>query len=76
MQSHKEVTKQRKLRFFLPYYFCLMMEGSGTVPPTNGSGTLLKSGTPYRKGVQQAFPKVKTGSYAHGIDDVYDHYRI
>ncbi len=32
--------------------------------------------TPRRKGVQKAFPKVETGSYAYGIDDVYHHYRV
>ncbi len=34
--SHKEVQKRvDKISF---YYFCLTMEGSGSVPLTNGSG--------------------------------------
>ncbi len=35
----KEVKKQYESRFFLQYYFCLLMEGSGSVPLTNGSGS-------------------------------------
>jgi hypothetical protein len=39
MKSHKEVTKQYpgKNQCF-SYYFCLMIEGSGSVPLTNRSG--------------------------------------
>ncbi len=36
-KSHKEVTKQEESRFFL--LFCLMKEGSGSVPRTNGYGS-------------------------------------
>jgi len=37
IKSHKEVTKSRNKVF--SYYFCLMIEGSGSVPRTNGSGS-------------------------------------
>ncbi len=45
IKSHKEVTKQWEWMFFL-YYFCLMIEGSGSVSLTNVSG----SGRPYGSG--------------------------
>jgi hypothetical protein len=39
IKSQKEVTKQKESRFFLLFFnFCLIIEGSGTVPLTNGSG--------------------------------------
>ncbi len=37
IKSQKEVTKQEELMF--SYYFCLMIEGSGSVHLTNGSGS-------------------------------------
>ncbi len=47
IKSHKEATKQRKLRF--SYYFCLIIEGSGSRRPKtygscgSGSATLFAS---------------------------------
>jgi hypothetical protein len=37
IKSHKEVTKSKNRGF--SYYFCFMVEGSGFVPQTNGSGS-------------------------------------
>jgi hypothetical protein len=37
MKSHTEVTNQQESIFF--YYFCLMIDGSGSVSLTNGSGS-------------------------------------
>ncbi len=37
IKSPKEVTKQLESRFFL--LFCLLIEGSGSIPLTNGSGS-------------------------------------
>ncbi len=37
MKSHKEAKKQWESRFFL--LFCLMVEGSGSIPRNNGSGS-------------------------------------
>ncbi len=37
IKSQKEVTKQWESRF--SYYFCLMIEGSGSIPLTTGSGS-------------------------------------
>jgi hypothetical protein len=37
MKSSKEVTKSRNQGF--SYYFCLLIEGCGSVPQSNGSGS-------------------------------------
>jgi hypothetical protein len=37
IKSHKEVKKQLRINVFL-LFFCLMIEGSGSISLTNGSG--------------------------------------
>ncbi len=39
LKSHKKVTKQNSSNQGISYYFCLMIEGSGSVHLTNGSGS-------------------------------------
>ncbi len=39
LKSHKEVTQNNRNQGFSFLYFCLMMEGSGSVLVTNGSGS-------------------------------------
>ncbi len=38
IKSPKEVKKNSRNQGF-SYYFCLMIEGPGSIPPTNGSGS-------------------------------------
>jgi hypothetical protein len=43
VKSQKEVTKEWESRF--SYYICLMIEGSGSIPLTNGSGSRRPNNT-------------------------------
>jgi hypothetical protein len=39
IKRHKEVTKKYRYESSFSDYFCLMIEGSGSIPLTNGSGS-------------------------------------